>query len=157
MKRKKKEVPRWPLTLWTAFFLGTLGGGVRVGVGMCTLVTKSGKRLHRSVLCFRSIWADWTKSFANVLEMVAEKVCSRCLELGGTSWIEQAHSSPKRDPLTAYLCVPETESGEGSQNLDGKFTHIFLLILAFSLHGKDGGQGLPGRAGQRAGASVEPA
>lgn len=80
--------------------------------------------------------------------MVAERVCSRCLELGGTSWIEQAHSSPKRDPLTAYLCVPETEWEEGSQNLDGKFTHIFLLVLAFSLHGKDGGQGLPGRAGQ---------
>ena len=157
MKRKEKEVPRWPLTLWTAFFLGTLGGGVRVGVGMCTLVTKSGQRLHRSVLCFRSIWADWTKSFVNVLEMVAERVCSRCLELGGTSWIEQAHSSPKRGPLTAYLCVPETEWEEGSQNLDGKFTHIFLLVLAFSLHGKDGGQGLPGRAGQRAGASVEPA
>lgn len=139
MKRKKKEVLRWPFTLWTAFFLGTVGGGVRVGMGMCTLVTKSGKRLHRLVLCFRSIWANWTKSFANVLEMVAERVCSGCLELGGTSWIVQARSSPKRDPLTAYLCVPETEWGEGSQNLDGEFTHIFLLLLASSLHGKDGG------------------
>lgn len=53
MKRKEKEVPA-ASTLWTAFFLGTLGGG-ESGVGMCTLVTKSGQRLHRSVLCFRSI------------------------------------------------------------------------------------------------------
>ena len=121
MKRKKKEVPRWPLTLWTAFFLGTLGGGVRVGVGMCTLVTKSGKRLHRSVLCFRSIWADWTKSFANVLEMVAEKVCSRCLELGGTSWIEQAHSSPKRaHNWTAQRCSRSyTEKRRGRKETEG--------------------------------------
>lgn len=42
-EKEEREVPRWP-SLWSAFFLATLGEGVRVGGGMCTLgVQNQGK------------------------------------------------------------------------------------------------------------------
>lgn len=61
MKRKRNEVPRWPLTLWTAFFLETLGEGVRVAVGMCAPAANSGKKFISNSFVFQGIWEDTTQ------------------------------------------------------------------------------------------------
>lgn len=88
---------------------------MRVGVGMCTPVAKSGKRSHGTALCFRGICGDTGQNAGQTSSRWLQKGAgSRWLESGGTSWIGQACCSPKRDPLIVYLCVPETEAGERS-------------------------------------------